>query len=86
MSRKRVVALRYRAEQDRAPRVVAKGSGAVAQALLDVATRNDVKILENESLVDSLMHLEVHDVIPEELYGAVAEILAYVYKSSNESS
>jgi len=84
MSRKRAIALRYQAERDRAPRVVAKGAGAVAQALIDRGAQHQVPILQNDALVTSLMHLEVDDVIPEELYGAVAEILAYVYKTANE--
>lgn len=84
MSRKRAVALRYRTERDRAPRVVAKGAGPVAEAIVQAAKSNQVEVMENDALVQSLMQLEIDDVIPEELYTAVAEILAYVYRLSNE--
>jgi flagellar biosynthesis protein len=81
MKPKRAVALRYLEERDRAPRVVAKGAGDVAKALLSVAEKENVAIVENQPLVDALMQLEIEDVIPQELYQAVAEILAFVYRT-----
>lgn len=84
MKPKRAVALRYMEERDRAPRVVAKGAGDVAQALLRVAKEENVPIMENQPLVDALMQLEIDDVIPAELYQAVAEVLAFVYRTANE--
>ncbi|MCL6453502.1 MAG: EscU/YscU/HrcU family type III secretion system export apparatus switch protein [Alicyclobacillus sp.] len=80
MEKQQAVALRYEAQRDQAPRVVARGAGAVADALVDVARRHQVPVLSNAALVSALMDLEVGDVIPEELYAAVAEILAFVYR------
>jgi flagellar biosynthesis protein len=77
---KRAVALRYEHHKENAPRVVAKGAGDVAEAIIRAAEENRVPILEQSGLVDSLIALELDSVIPEELYQAVAEILAYVYQ------
>lgn len=78
--RKQAVALRYRQSQERAPRVVAKGAGAVAEALLRQANTAGVPVHVDPQLTGALMQLEVDAVIPEELYAAVAEVLAYVYR------
>lgn len=80
MRPKRAVALRYEHQRDAAPRVVAKGAGEVAEAIIRMADDASVKVLEDKSLVDSLIHLELDSVIPEELYTVVAEVLAIVYK------
>lgn len=84
MKPKRAVALRYIAERDRAPKVVAKGAGAVAEALLRLAGDEGVATVVNQPLVDALMQLELDDVIPAELYQAVAEVLAFVYRTAEE--
>ena len=84
MKPKRAVALRYIAERDRAPKVVAKGAGAVAEALLRIADDEGVDTVVNQPLVDALMQLELDDVIPAELYQAVAEVLAFVYRTADE--
>ncbi|KRW91002.1 flagellar biosynthesis protein FlhB [Alicyclobacillus tengchongensis] len=81
---KRAVALRYDRQREGAPRVVAKGAGEVAEAIIHTATANTVPIVENEELVDTLIRLEVDHVIPPELYRAVAEVLAYVYRSKKQ--
>ncbi|WP_169725433.1 EscU/YscU/HrcU family type III secretion system export apparatus switch protein [Alicyclobacillus contaminans] len=80
MKPKRAVALRYQQQDDMAPRVVAKGSGAVAEAILHRAREANVAVREDDALVDALMALEVEAVIPEALYAAVAEVLAIVYR------
>ncbi|MCL6637217.1 MAG: EscU/YscU/HrcU family type III secretion system export apparatus switch protein [Alicyclobacillus sp.] len=80
LMRKQAVALRYRQSQERAPRVVAKGAGAVAEALLRQANTAGVPVHVDPQLTGALMQLEVDAVIPEELYAAVAEVLAYVYR------
>ncbi|SIS91021.1 MULTISPECIES: EscU/YscU/HrcU family type III secretion system export apparatus switch protein [Alicyclobacillus] len=77
---RRAVALRYDAQKDQAPRVVAKGAEHVAQAIVRVAEEQGVPILEQKELVEALYALEVDQVIPAELYQAVAEILAYIYR------
>ena len=74
------MALRYRAGDDPAPRVVAKGQGHVADAILEIARREGVAVREDRSLVEVLGKLEVDQVIPPELYEALAKLLAWVYE------
>jgi flagellar biosynthetic protein FlhB len=74
------VALRYRAEEGAAPRVVAKGAGEVAQKIKEVARAAGVPIVERRALARALFRsVELGGEIPPALYRAVAEILAYIY-------
>jgi flagellar biosynthetic protein FlhB len=64
-----------------APVVLAKGAGHLAAKIRAIATQNEVPIVEQKSLARTLYKLvEVGDYIPAELYRAVAEVLAYVYR------
>ena len=75
------IALRYDAEKMVAPQIVAKGAGFVAERIKEIARENDVPIVENKPLAQVLYKAgEIGDSIPDSLYRAVAEILAYVYK------
>ena len=74
------MALHYEKQTDMAPRVVAKGAGEVAEAIIRMAQSANVTVYENQSLTEALMQLEVDHVIPKELYQVVAEVLAYVYR------
>jgi flagellar biosynthetic protein FlhB len=75
------VALDYQAENMRAPRVVAKGAFHVAQKIVDLARENNVPVVQNVPLARALYKaVEVDQEIPPEMYLAVAEVLAYVYK------
>ncbi|BAL83766.1 hypothetical protein SELR_20580 [Selenomonas ruminantium subsp. lactilytica TAM6421] len=74
------VALKYDMERDTAPRVVAKGRGHVAENILAAAQKNAVPVYQNKSLVNMLMALEIDREIPPELYRAIAEVMAYVYR------
>jgi len=78
------VALDYDRERKGAPRVVAKGSGAIGEKIIEVARANDVPIEENEALAGALSHVELGDEIPEELYKAVAEVLIFVLRLSGK--
>lgn len=62
------------------PRVVAKGSGELAKQIIRQAQDDGIPIQTNEVLVESLMKVELTRTIPPELYQAVAEILALVYR------
>ena len=74
------VAIKYDAEESDAPIVVAKGADYLAQRIKDVARENDVEIVENKPLARMLYsNVEVGELVPPELYKAVAEVLAYVY-------
>jgi flagellar biosynthesis protein len=78
------VALRYKPGQDEAPRVAAKGSGYVAEKILDLARRHGVPIRQDRNLVQVLSRLDLEQEIPPGVYRAVAEILAFVYRLSLE--
>ena len=71
------VALSYNPGED-APTVIASGKGALAERIIDTASDNDVPVYEDEKLAKTLSKLELGDMIPPELYGAVAEILVFV--------
>jgi flagellar biosynthetic protein FlhB len=73
-------ALKYEGEKMEAPQIVAKGAGQVAEKIKELARENDVPIVENVPLAQALFRLEVGQIIPIELYQAVAEVLAYVYQ------
>jgi flagellar biosynthetic protein FlhB len=75
------VALKFDAAEMSAPQVIAKGADHVAQRIKAVADTHQVPIIENKPLAQTLYKtVEIGDVIPAELYKAVAEILAYVYR------
>jgi flagellar biosynthetic protein FlhB len=75
------VALRYRAGEMSAPRVLGKGAGYVAQKIREIARENGIPIVENKPLARLLYkRVEVGREVPEALYRAVAEVLAYVYR------
>ena len=62
------------------PRVTAKGSGLIAEEIVARAAQSGVPVQENPALAQLLTALELGTDIPPELYGAVAEIIAWVYK------
>ena len=74
------VAIKYDAVKMDAPRVVAKGAGFVAERIKKMAQAYGVPIIENKPLARALFKLEIGQLIPADLYKAVAEVLAYVYK------
>lgn len=74
------VALRYDREKETAPRVVASGRGSIADAILRRAEEAGVAIREDTELTEILGLLDVGETIPPELYRAIAEVLAYVYR------
>jgi flagellar biosynthesis protein len=82
--REKAVALRYKSEKDSAPKVVAKGEGLVAKRILEVAREHGIPVSQNDDLVELLAQVELDREIPSELYGAVAEILSWIYRA-NES-
>lgn len=81
------VALKYDLNRGAAPIVVAKGQRLIAQRIKDIAIENNVPIVENVPLARALFaSVNIGDEIPAELYQAVAEILAYVYRLSRKMS
>lgn len=83
--RKEAVALRYRADANEAPIVLAKGKGLIADNILAKAKENRIPIQEDPSLVQLLGQLNLNESIPEELYGAVAEVFAFIYRVDRSS-
>jgi flagellar biosynthetic protein FlhB len=78
------VALKYDANTGTAPVVVAKGEDYLAQKIKETAKENNVEIVENKPLARMLYHnVEIGEEIPPELYQAVAEVLAAVYRMKN---
>lgn len=79
------VALKYEKEKSAAPIVVAKGKDLVAQRIKAIAKENNVPMVENVPLARALYaSVDIGKEIPAEMYQAVAEILAYVYKLSKK--
>jgi flagellar biosynthesis protein len=76
---KLAVALAYREDQG-APQVVAKGRGLVAQTILERARDAGVYVHESPELVALLMQVDLDERIPPQLYVAVAELLAWLYR------
>jgi flagellar biosynthesis protein len=74
------VALRYDRGKDRAPRVVAKGERLLAERIIEIARAHGIHIHEDPDLVAVLATLDINREIPEPLYYAVAEVLAFVYR------
>lgn len=75
------VALRYKEDQDKAPVVLAKGQDSLALRIVQVAEENHVAVVENVPLARALYSsTDLNQEIPPELYGAVAEVLVYLYQ------
>lgn len=77
-------ALEYRAGEDEAPRVTALGRGAMAERIIAAARAAGVPVREDAALVELLLRLDLDERIPPELYRAVAEILAFLYRCNRE--
>ena len=78
------VAIKYEPEVADAPIVVAKGEDYLAAKIKEIAKENKVEIVENKPLARALYaSCELDREIPAEYYGAVAEILVYIYKASH---
>lgn len=84
--RKAAVALRYDALHDPAPRVVAKGRGVLADRIVALAQAHGVHVHEDPDFVALLAALDIDAPIPEELYRAAAEVLAFVYRVNKRAS
>ena len=76
------VALTYDAGSDHAPRITAKGRGAVAEEILELARAHGVYLREDAQMAAALAQIPLGEDIPEALYVAVAEVLAFAYDLS----
>ncbi|MFV0502726.1 MAG: flagellar biosynthesis protein FlhB [Lachnospirales bacterium] len=79
------VAIKYNKEENPAPILVAKGTDHLAKRIKEKAKEHDVEIVENKPLARALYtSCEIGQSIPPDMYKAVAEVLAYVYKLKNK--
>ncbi|MCX5751188.1 MAG: EscU/YscU/HrcU family type III secretion system export apparatus switch protein, partial [Candidatus Saganbacteria bacterium] len=78
--RRAAIALRYDADKDRAPLIVASGRGLMADEILRIAEENKIPLYEDPELAKLLGKLEMDTEVPAELYVLVAEVLFFVYK------
>ncbi|MEB2489648.1 EscU/YscU/HrcU family type III secretion system export apparatus switch protein [Peribacillus frigoritolerans] len=78
--RKEAIALKYDQKTSKAPVILAKGKGKTAETIMEKAMKHDIPVHRDESLAALLGQLDINQTIPEELYGAVAEVFAFIYK------
>ncbi|RUR41381.1 EscU/YscU/HrcU family type III secretion system export apparatus switch protein [Vreelandella populi] len=81
--RRQAVALAYQ-ENERAPRVVAKGYGELAERIMAEAQRQGIYVHDAPEIVALLMQLDLDTEIPPQLYQVVAELLVWVFELSGE--
>lgn len=78
MALSKAAALSYEKERQNAPKVVAVGKGAIAEAIVAKAKEFDVPLFANSALVDSLVDMKLDSEIPQELYSAVVEVFIWL--------
>ena len=79
------VALRYDQRAEQAPRVLAKGSGIIAEKIIRAAQEHDIPLISDPVAGELLQQVDLGMEIPTEFYQAVAEILAFVYHLNNRN-
>ena len=83
---KKAVALKYDQKRHNAPVVTAKGYGSIAEKIIEIAKKNNIYIHRDSDMIEILSKIDIGDEIPEYLYKAIAEILAFVYKLNKNYS
>ncbi|MBU1168192.1 MAG: EscU/YscU/HrcU family type III secretion system export apparatus switch protein [Proteobacteria bacterium] len=84
--RKKAVALRYNPLKDRAPKITAKGSGDVAERIIEIAHKHNIPVKDDADLVEVLSKLEIEKEIPPDVYVVVAELLSFVYSVNGKKT
>jgi flagellar biosynthesis protein len=84
-AKQQAIALAYETG-DFAPRVVAKGRGAIAEQIIAKANEHGVFVHESKDLIAMLMQVDLDDHIPPALYQAIAEILAWLYRLESDKN
>jgi len=79
------VAIRYERGKDPAPRVIAKGTGHVAEAILAIAREHGIAVRNDAALAEVLAQIELDRQIPVEAYVAVAEVLSYIFRARQQA-
>ncbi|MFJ8243992.1 EscU/YscU/HrcU family type III secretion system export apparatus switch protein [Peribacillus asahii] len=83
--RAEAIALKYDSEKDLAPKVLARGKGKVAENILEKAKELNIPVQKDPSLAELLGKLDINETIPDELYRAVAEVFAFIYKMDRDA-
>lgn len=78
------VALKYKAEEDIAPKIIAKGERKVAENIVEKGKELDIPIYKDEKLANQLKNIEIDENIPQELYDAVAQVLIFITGLDNQ--
>ena len=81
---RKAAALQYDRDRDRAPKLVAKGQGHVAERIMQIAQENQIPIQQDPSLVEILSRMDLLEEIPPECHRVVAEILAFIYRTQEK--
>ncbi len=79
--KKTATALRYVQDYPSIPQVTATGKGVVAEQILAKAHEHHIPVIEDPSLIELLAGLQTNDLIPADLFDAVAEVFAFIYES-----
>ena len=78
------IALGYDMDKQNAPMVVAKGQGHIAKKIIQIALDEGIEIHQDADLVQILKAVDIDSEIPLEAFGAVAEIISYIYKANGK--
>lgn len=81
---KKAAALSYDAEKGGAPKIIATGSGNIAEKIVETAKDNAVPVVKDTALAQVLTKLSIGDEIPGELYSVVAEIFLFIYSMDKD--
>ena len=76
----KAVALKYKAYEDLAPKVIAKGKGEIAKKIIEKAKKYDIPLFQNEEMANMLLNVDVGEEIPAKIYEAVVEVFIWLYK------
>jgi len=79
MKQKTPIAIALEYDKENTPVINAKGTGELAKRIIKIARENDIYLQEDNALIEILAELDMGDEIPEELYRAVAEVIAFAY-------
>lgn len=83
-AKNKAVALKYNAEQDLAPVVIASGYGEIANKIIEIAEHNGIPVFRDDSTASLLCMLEVGAAIPPELYQVIAAIYVQLLKAAKQ--
>ena len=81
---RKAIGIGYDKDTDLAPRVIAKGTGSLAERIIQIAKEHNIPIHEDPDLVEILAGVDLYKEIPPITYQVIAEILAFIYTMNNK--